>query len=246
MTLRRDVLGSIRYVPIHACDKQLARDVYQRHRNSFVVLPYVLSYYNWIRFEGNSMEHEPIVAEAVRRAEGIEGWMATVELEWLAQQARRSNIIVEIGSWKGRSTKALSYASRGVVYTVDHWTGCEDSANKIAGTIGADVLVGEFYRNLTDEIQSGRCVPIRSESEPASKFLADVLKDRRIDMVFIDGNHAYEAVIRDIKIWEKLLTPHGLLCGHDYSENWPGVVRAVNELFPSRKLGPGAIWSVER
>ncbi len=41
------------------------------------------------------------------------------------------------------------------------------------------------------------------------------------DMVFIDGDHSYEAVKRDIELW--LPKCRKLICGHDYNEVWKAV-----------------------
>lgn len=53
----------------------------------------------------------------------------------------------------------------------------------------------------------------------------------RIDMVFIDGDHSYEAVSQDIKTWKPFIKSEGILSGHDYSfhPSKKGVVYAVNE-----------------
>ena len=50
-------------------------------------------------------------------------------------------------------------------------------------------------------------------------------------LVFLDADHSYEAVKRDIK-WA-LQRKTKIICGHDYSHEWPGVMRAVNEEFGS-------------
>lgn len=47
------------------------------------------------------------------------------------------------------------------------------------------------------------------------------------DFVFIDANHSYEHVIKDIHTWHLKVKPNGLLCGHDYGMT--GVNQAVNE-----------------
>ena len=44
----------------------------------------------------------------ISHAINIPGWMSVEELTYLAEAASKSNIIVEVGSWKGRSTIALA------------------------------------------------------------------------------------------------------------------------------------------
>lgn len=67
-----------------------------------------------------------------------------------------------------------------------------------------------------------------------------------LDLVFIDGDHSYGAVKADIEAWLPTLKPMGVLAGHDYYQNWPGVMRAVNEAFPYERLRwlPDTIWYV--
>ncbi len=50
---------------------------------------------------------------------GIQGWMSLKELNWLYQQAKKCDSILEIGSWKGRSTHALLSGCKGIVTCVD-------------------------------------------------------------------------------------------------------------------------------
>lgn len=65
------------------------------------------------------------------------------------------------------------------------------------------------------------------------------------DMVFIDGDHSYEAVKRDIELWLPRLAPGGLLCGHDIT-NQP-VERAVRETIGKyQTTAPGIIWYAEK
>ena len=60
---------------------------------------------------------------------------------------------------------------------------------------------------------------------------------------FIDGDHAYAAVLRDCRVCEKLLKPGGRLCGHDYSRQTNvDVVRAVDELYGRRLVVAETIW----
>jgi hypothetical protein len=50
-----------------------------------------------------------------------------------------------------------------------------------------------------------------------------------LDFLYIDGNHVYEAVKQDIKLYYQLMKKNGIIGGHDYTPLTEGVVKAVNE-----------------
>jgi len=181
--------------------------------------------------------------EIVREAEKIQGWMSRVELEWLASAASEHSHIVEVGSWKGRSTKALGMATAGVVYAVDHWKGSENERGEKQAE-AADIDVYEiFEKNLKPEIDSGKVVPVYSDSADAILSLKRLFAGKVPDMVFIDSDHQYDSVRRDIGNYLGLLGKGGLISGHDYSVYWPDVRRAVDKAFPDRQVVEGgAIW----
>jgi predicted O-methyltransferase YrrM len=58
-----------------------------------------------------------------------------------------------------------------------------------------------------------------------------------VDCVFIDGDHTYEGVARDIISYVPILKPGGLLMFDDYgAEDFPGVKRAVKEFSEKNNL----------
>ena len=57
-------------------------------------------------------------------------------------------------------------------------------------------------------------------------------------MIFIDADHDYESVRKDIEFARKVQT--NIICGHDY--NWPGVQQAVNENFDEQIQKVGEMW----
>lgn len=169
----------------------------------------------------------------LERALSIGGWMNEQELMWLAAQARHRQYIIEFGSLHGRSTRAL--ADNGFagskIWAVDPWTG--DYYDEAGSDIRVNTYVmPQFCENLKDHIETGRVIPVRN-------FSYNFSLGHHVDMVFIDGDHRYETVVRDIKKAYELLKPGGLISGHDYGHPlWPGVKQAVDELVG----GPIGVW----
>lgn len=187
--------------------------------------------------------------EILNAADDIPGWMSKMELAWLIEQSSTRKDIIEIGSWKGRSTKALALSAQGTVYSIDHWMdeppAIENRKNDSdwleTSLRGSWTIRAEFHRNLANEIASGKCVPLGIQSKPAAVKMISVLGTRKVDMVFIDADHEYENVKQDIELYKPMLIDGGLLCGHDYP--WPGVCKAVAELVPNhRYLHETGIW----
>ena len=54
-------------------------------------------------------------------------------------------------------------------------------------------------------------------------------EDKSIDFIFIDGNHQYEFVKKDIIAWLPKLKEGGVLAGHDH--DWQRVKDAVKEIL---------------
>jgi len=71
-----------------------------------------------------------------------------------------------------------------------------------------------FQKNKNVEI-------LRLTSEEA----APKIPDESLDFAYIDANHAYHCVKRDIEIWWPKVKQHGILAGHDYTI--PAVANAV-------------------
>lgn len=52
----------------------------------------------------------------------------------------------------------------------------------------------------------------------------------RPEFIYIDADHRYEYVKRDITRWWERLSPIGMLAGHDFDDTHPDVMQAVREL----------------
>lgn len=159
--------------------------------------------------------------------------------------------IAEVGVYAGATAELIlsQLADQLELYLmVDSWTpfgtteepGCEDRAGCPVGVnwegLYSRVLV------LTDRY---RCTTVLREP---SVVAAGLVSDETFDLVFIDADHSYRAVRDDIAAWLPKVTHGGILAGHDYNYEWPGVIRAVDEAFPFETLHflPDTIWCTVR
>lgn len=154
-----------------------------------------------------------------KNEEGICGWMTNSELTTLKELSSKVDNIVEVGSWKGRSTKVLLENCKGKVYSVDHFKGTEtDGSCVVAST--CDVY-GEFIQNVGSyqnlEVLRGDSIE-----------MAKTFNGNNVDMVFIDAGHSYEECKADIEAWLPKCTK--IIAGHDFGM-FPGVDQAVMEKF---------------
>ena len=98
-----------------------------------------------------------------------------------------------------------------------------------------DTNIKLFYNQTIKEKYGPRLIPLQGLSE----HIADQIPNNSVDLVFIDANHNYEFVKKDILKYKSKLKPGGILCGHDI--DYPGVNRAVNELLKF-DVGPNFVW----
>ncbi len=72
---------------------------------------------------------------------------------------------------------------------------------------------------------------IKEKSENAASHLPN-----NLDFVYIDGNHEYEFVKRDIELYYLKLKRGGILGGDNFDPIYPGVARAVLEVTDKHNL----------
>jgi len=73
---------------------------------------------------------------------------------------------------------------------------------------------------------------IRLTSVEAAQLLNNKYLSRGyLDFGFIDADHSYESVKEDISVWLPHIRAGGMLTGHDYGRRYPGVKKAVDEVF---------------
>lgn len=190
---------------------------------------------------------EKISTVDISKALLCDGYMTDLELTYLAERAKESNVFIEVGSWHGKSTRAIAdnLPEDGILYAVDHWRGSaveRDTFHQSAAWEDGDHAYLEFCENLWDHIQSGKVIPVRLASKNAAKFFYN--HGIKANTLFIDAGHTYPEVKEDIDLWLPLVENGGILCGHDYYHEggiWDGVRKAVDEKFGNKGRNMGYI-----
>ena len=155
--------------------------------------------------------------EGVRSlTETINGKLLPQEGEFLWGLARKCigrGVIVEIGSWQGRSTTWLAAGSKeGAkvrVYAIDP---------HIRAPENAQILKENIKRAGVDDLVE----PLVMTSAKAAESF-----DKPIELLFVDGDHKYEAVKSDFELWYPKLIDGGTIAFHDRDS--PGPRRLIEE-----------------
>jgi len=146
----------------------------------------------------------------------IEGWLTEREamtLYHFASLLPPNSTIVEIGSWKGKSTFCLAQGLRsGRILAIDPFdaSGEQGSGELYREQKGLSPLIDQF-RNKMAELR------VLEKIEVRKGFSSDFVgKCGEIDLLFIDGDHSQEACLFDFENYAPALRPGAYLAFHDY------------------------------
>ncbi len=161
---------------------------------------------------------------------------------WLPTNGR----CVEIGIAWGRSllylaSECLENRKRhAVLYGVDPWGKPAPMAGSGGTVDGAFRAMSSLVRyGLWRELEMIRLLGV--ESWQASLCFMP----KCLDLVMIDGDHTYAGCKKDVLDWLLKVRPGGILAGHDYGNQYPGVKDAVDELLGYRVKTWERVWWVE-
>ena len=163
--------------------------------------------------------------EMQRRCAEVHGQILPEEgllLAELAAKVPSEQIIVEIGAYKGKSSCYLAAGAKAgggaLVYAVDLW-------DRAPWPEYADPEVCiAWAANVGNLGLVGRVVAVQADTEVAAREI-----DGEVGLLFVDSDHSYEGVCRDIGAWAPRVTPDGVMAFHDANtEHW-GVAKAIRD-----------------
>ena len=171
------------------------------------------------------LEGRPYFGPAMRSLQGLATRHKYI-LPVVRKLARRSRIeILEVGSWAGAS--AISWASalkrlgiRGRVTCVDPWLPYFDVENeqisvahyeRMNDAAHAGAIRKLFEHNVAC---AGFCDVIVAREGKSSEVLPE-FPAQGFDIIYLDGSHAYEDVVFDLRQAKRLVRPGGVICGDD-------------------------------
>jgi MMP 1-O-methyltransferase len=172
----------------------------------------------------------------------VDGWLFDGEARLLFELARHADpagVIVEIGSWKGKSTICLAKGTeagpRLKVHAIDPHIGSEE--HHATGKIWT---FDEFQANIRKAGVENSIVPLVKMSTEAAKDFS-----LPVSLVFIDGAHDYASVKADFEAWFPKVIDGGMVAFHD-TTGWEGPRRLVKSaLFTNPGIRKARFsWSI--
>ena len=159
--------------------------------------------------------------EKINRVKGFLDTREAERLYQLALDAGSKGPCLEIGSYCGKSSVYLGTACKEnstVLFSIDHHGGSEeqqpgeeyfdpDLLDKETGRV--DTLK-HFRKTIFEFALEDVVIPLIGRSATIGRVW-----ETPLSLIFIDGSHAYESVLRDYEIWSGKLIKGGYLLLHD-------------------------------
>lgn len=168
----------------------------------------------------------PSMPKHLKKILSVEGQISPSECLLLFDLASQvsSGCIVEIGSYRGKSTVALALGSlansRVPIYAIEPH---EPFEGVLGGDFGPKDRI-KFFENILRTGVGEIVHLVNLSSEVVSKGW-----NKEISLLWIDGDHRYKAVKRDFVCWETFVVKGGLIAFHDSTNPNLGPSKVIAE-----------------
>jgi len=183
--------------------------------------------------------------DQIKRLMGTDIWFNYQNFYTQISKKEHWKTFVEVGVWKGHSLSFLASLLRGRedlnIYAVDLFENTYRWQDEPRLRSQVEVIY-DVYNAVLDQSNTRDMI---TDLKGLSWEMANNFEDGSVDFVFIDADHAYESVKKDIEAWLPKVKNGGYLSGHDYASHAPGVISAVNEKFSDVITTPEGVWYLE-
>jgi predicted O-methyltransferase YrrM len=151
--------------------------------------------------------------------ETIDGWLTEKEaagLYSIARKVKKNGIVIEIGSWKGKSTFCIAKGLKnGMIFAIDPFNcaGDPDSIVAYKKQKGDAELIDQFDNNMKNLGVSNKVTSLVGYS----RDFIDM--NKKIDFLFIDGDHSKKECEFDFLNYFSKVIKGGFIAFHDYDAN---------------------------
>lgn len=148
----------------------------------------------------------------------------------IASKLAKKSLVVEIGSFLGKSTACIALASpkSTKIYAIDTFNGNEKDFKENRQFTGGNFFE-IFKQNLSKIGVWNKIIPTIGNSREIGKKW-----NKPIDFLFIDGSHIYEDVKNDFEKFYPFVKEGGIIAIHDVSTGHPGVLKCWNKHIKTR------------
>jgi len=158
---------------------------------------------------------------------------------------KKYRVLVELGTWKGHSIMYLAKKLKQQNYDFDLYGVDLFDDSPIHENKGNEYLKPQMkylWDVYNENLIRSNVREVVKDIKKNSWEAANEFENESVDFIFIDADHKYESVVKDIQAWLPKLKVGGVMSGHDYTQPTAGVKKAVEELLPDFKLGTDEIW----
>jgi len=159
-------------------------------------------------------EFQQFLEQVIKQVEHVEGWLTPREIEFIAllgAYPKAAGAVMEIGSYRGRSTivlaKAVELSDNALIHAVDPLEDWGDMIEDGQGKLSARALLD---KNFADLAVTHKIKVHQNFSQVVAPTWSEKLR-----VLWIDGDHSYRGALQDFENFSPHLAPGGVIAFHD-------------------------------